>query len=332
MSVQSDKERVALLSVFSNSVLTLMKLAIGVISGSISIVSEAVHSGVDLLASVIAFISVRISGKPSDREHPYGHGKVENISGTVEAVLIFLAAGWIIWEASRRLIHPAPLDNLGWGVGVMFVSSVANVVVSRMLMKVGKATDSAALIADAWHLRTDVWTSAGVMVGIALIWISESLLPGAHFHRIDSIAALVVAILIIRAAYRLTIEAGRDLLDVRLPEDEEELIRAHILGYRPEVYGFHKLLTRKSGATRFIEFHILVDSRMSVEESHRINDLMTEEIEEHLAGSHITIHVEPCDGLCLPSCSSDCMMSEEEREFLRREIRTKKEGNSEPVG
>ncbi len=320
MAGQSAKERVALLSVISNSLLTILKLVIGLVTGSISIVSEAFHSGVDLLASIIAFLSVRISGKPSDREHPFGHGKVENISGTVEAVLIFLAAGWIMWEAVSRFVHPGPLDNLGWGIGVMLVSTVANILVSRSLMKVGKETNSAALVADAWHLRTDVWTSAGVMTGITLIWLSEALFPGMHFHRIDPVAAFVVAILIIRAAYKLTIESGRDLLDVALPEDEEELIRAHILGFQPDVYGFHRLLTRKAGATRFIEFHILVNSQMSVEESHRISDRMTAEIEEHLAGSEITIHVEPCDGVCSPGCSSDCMMSEEERERVRREF------------
>ena len=323
-SRQSSKERVALLSVFSNSILTLLKLIVGLVTGSISIISEACHSGVDLLASIIAFLSVRISGKPSDREHPFGHGKVENISGTVEAVLIFLASGWIIWEAVRKFIHPVPLDNLGWGIGVMFVSTVANTLISRLLMKVGKETNSAALLADAWHLRTDVWTSAGVMTGIALILISEILFPGMHFHRIDPIAAFIVAILIIRAAYTLTIESGRDLLDVALPEDEEELIRNHILTFQPDVYGFHRLLTRKAGATRFIEFHILVNSKMSVEESHRISDRMTAEIEEHLAGSEITIHVEPCDGTCSPTCSSDCMMSPEERERLRSEIINRK--------
>jgi cation diffusion facilitator family transporter len=325
MSNQAGKERVALLSVFSNSVLTILKLLVGLATGSISIISEACHSGVDLLASIIAFLSVRISGKPSDREHPFGHGKVENISGTIEAILIFLAAGWIMWEAVRKFINPEPLDNLGWGIGVMLVSTVANTLISRMLMKVGTETNSAALLADAWHLRTDVWTSAGVMAGIALILISETLFPGMHFHRIDPVAAFVVAILIIRAAYKLTIESGRDLLDVALPENEEELIRNHILTFQPDVYGFHQLLTRKAGATRFIEFHILVNSKMSVEESHRISDRMTEEIEEHLAGSQITIHVEPCDGACSPSCSSDCMMNAEERERLRREIIQKKD-------
>ena len=326
MTNQSGKERVALLSVVSNTILTILKLVIGIVTGSISIISEAVHSGVDLVASIIAFLSVRISGKPSDREHPFGHGKVENISGTVEAILIFFAAGWIMWEAFSKFIHPVPLDNLGWGIGVMLVSTIANTVISRMLMKVGKETNSAALLADAWHLRTDVWTSAGVMAGISLIWLSETLFPGMHFHRIDPVAAFIVAILIIRAAYQLTIESGRDLLDVALPEAEEELIREHILGFQPDVYGFHRLLTRKAGATRFIEFHILVNSHMSVEESHRISDRMTEEIEEHLAGSSITIHVEPCDGTCSPGCSSDCMMSEEERERLRREILKKYEG------
>ncbi|MEN6357555.1 MAG: cation diffusion facilitator family transporter [Armatimonadota bacterium] len=306
MDNAARKSNVALLSVISNSTLVIMKLAIGLVIGSVSVISEAIHSGVDLLAAIIALFAVRTSGQPADREHPFGHGKIENISGTVEALLIFLAAGWIIWEAVNKLLHPHPLKSLGWGVGVMLISALANLFVSHMLFKVGRQTDSVALQADAWHLRTDVYTSAGVMTGLALIWLAEAAFPGEHFHWIDPVAAILVAMLIIRAAYELTIKSGRDLLDVSLPDDEEQWIRDY-LAKVDSVKGFHCLCTRKAGSERFIEFHLLVDPNMSVQESHRITDEVTQGIREQYEGSAVTIHIEPCDG----KCGSDCSQSRE---------------------
>ena len=171
MYSERRKLRVALLSVVSNITLVLLKLVTGLASGSVSILSEAVHSGSDLLASLIAFFSVKTASQPADSKHPFGHGKIENISGTVEALLIFLAAAWIIWEAIDKLVHPQPIETLGWGIGVMLASTLVNIAVSEMLFTVGRETDSVALEADAWHLRTDVYTSAGVMVSLALIWL-----------------------------------------------------------------------------------------------------------------------------------------------------------------
>lgn len=321
MKLASDRKKTAAwLSVIANASLAALKLVIGFVSGSMAIISEACHSGVDLLAAVIALLAVRISDKPSDHDHPFGHGKFENLSGTIEAFLIFLAAGWIIYESIAKLIKPAPLDNLGWGIAVMFLSAVVNFILNLVVMKTGKETDSMALMADAWHHLTDVWTSLGVLVGLGLIWGGEEIFPGIHFHWLDPLAAIGVAILIIHAAYKLSIQSGRDLIDTCLPEEEEIWIRRHIESFRPSVYGFHHLLTRKSGATRFVEFHLLVNAKMSVEESHRISDDITAAIELHFAGANVNIHIEPCDGLCAPGCSSDCMMNEEERKILRREM------------
>jgi cation diffusion facilitator family transporter len=272
--------------------------------GSVSVISEAIHSGVDLLAAVIALFAVKTSGQPADTEHPFGHGKVENISGTVEALLIFLAAGWIIWEAVKKLANPEPLESVGWGVCVMLVSAVANISVSRMLFKVGNETDSVALQADAWHLRTDVYTSAGVMVGLGMIWLAESAFPGIHFHWIDPVAAILVALLIIKAAHKLTIESARDLLDASLPADEEEWIRDYLSKIDSGVKGFHRLRTRKAGSDRFVEFHLLVSPDMSVEESHRITEEITRGIQaRYNVATVVTIHIEPCDGVCGPNCA-----------------------------
>jgi cation diffusion facilitator family transporter len=314
------KKNAAWLSVIANASLTTLKLIIGLVSGSMAIISEAFHSGVDLLAAIIALLAVKISDKPSDHEHPFGHGKFENLSGTIEAFLIFVAAGWIIYESVVKLTKPGPLDNLGWGIAIMLVSTVVNIFLTRTIMKTGKETDSMALIADAWHQLTDVWTSFGVFICLLLIWGGEKIFVGTHFHWLDPLAAILVAILIIHAAYKLSIQSSRDLIDTCLPEEEETWIRSQIESFRPAVYGFHRLLTRKSGATRFVEFHLLVNAKMSVEESHRITDEISDKIERHFAGTNVNIHIEPCDGICAPSCSSDCMMSEEERKILRREM------------
>lgn len=313
-----EKIGVARLSILSNSVLVIAKLVIGTIMGSVSIISEAAHSAVDLMAAVIAFAAVRKSGKPADRDHPYGHGKIENISGTIEAILILFAAGWIIYEAVMRFIHPKPLESVGWGVGVMLLSCIVNLVVSGRIFKVGEKTDSMALKADAWHLMTDVYTSAGVMLGLFVIWVAETALPGKHFHWIDPLAAIAVALLIIHTAWELTVQSARDLLDASLPAGEKAVIKDVIASRYPDVHGWHKLTTRKSGSFRFIEFHMLVDPVMTVENSHRITDEIYVMIKERLPNATVNIHVEPCDGSrCDEDCLRTCMLPQDERDTKR---------------
>ena len=318
MDSLARKTQVASLSVGSNTLLVILKLVIGFHIGAVSVVSEAVHSGVDLLAAVIALVAVRTAEKPADADHPFGHAKVENISGTVEALLIFAAAVWIVMEAVHKLRGTAPLTEAGWGVLVMLVSSGINLLVSRKLFKIGKQTDSIALQADAWHLRTDVYTSVGVSVGLGVILLGRLWLPGVALQWIDPAAAIVVALLIAHTAYRLTLQSARDLLDASLPKDEEAWICDYLARLRPTVHGFHKLRTRKAGAVRFVEFHLIVEHDMSVEDAHRISDVMTCDIEERFPGCSVTIHVEPCDGVCKPNCIGGCLLTAEEREAVRR--------------
>jgi len=313
------KVAVALLSVISNTVLVLLKIIVGIWIGSVSVISEAIHSGVDLLAAIIALFAVRTSSKKPDEGHPFGHGKVENLSGSIEAVLIFLAAGWIIFEAVKKIITPQPLDAPGLGVLVMLVSAVVNIWVSRKLFKVGKETDSVALLADAWHLRTDVYTSVGVMVGLGLIVAGEWVFLGIHFDWIDPLAAIAVALLIIRAAYKLTVQSTRDLLDVSLPE-EEKWIRNELAKRNLPIHGFHHLCTRKAGATRFVELHIVLDSNMSVQESHRISEQVTANISNKFPGTQVTVHEEPCDGGCPANCLNGCLMNGHERRTIQKNI------------
>ena len=292
--INREKRRVALLSVASNTLLTSSKLVVGFISGSVSIISEGIHSGIDLLAACIAYFSVRQSDKPADSRHEYGHGKIENISGTIEALLIFVAVIMIAIEAVRKLIHilkgeGSELGSMALDIGlvVMACSALINVYVSARLMKVAKKTDSVALEADALHLRTDVYTSAGVFVGLLLIRFTG-------WHIIDPLIALGVAVMITKAAYDLVKKAFFPLIDVSLPEEEKNIIIEVISGHKGEFVEFHELRTRKAGAERHVDLHLVVPKHTSIAEVHDLCDLIELEIRERLQGAHVLIHTEPC--------------------------------------
>ena len=308
MDTGRKKTRVAVLSVASNTTLVVLKLIIGMIIGSVSVISEAIHSAVDLVASVIALFAVRTAGKPEDSSHAFGHGKIENISGAMEALLIFIAAVMIIYEAIQKLLAPHHMDQVGWGILVMSGSAAANFVVSRMLFKVGTETDSIALKADAWHLRTDVYTSLGVMAGLVLYMAGKYFFPSIRLSWMDPAAAIIVAILIIKAAYDLTKESVRDLLDARLDPGDEKIIEDSVREQQPKVLSYHRLRTRKSGPQRFFEFHMVVPADMNVGDSHRIGDEIVVRAKERYRDAKIVIHVEPCDLSCDEECAAHCVL------------------------
>jgi len=322
---RSDTDRrkiaVARLSVLSNTVLVIAKLLVGLAIGSVSVLSEAIHSGVDLVAAVVALLAVRSAGKPPDREHPWGHGKIENVSGAFEALLIFVAALWITREAMHKLLGQVPVENAGAGVAVMALSAGANWVVSERLFRVGRETESVALQADGWHLRTDVWTSAGVTGGLALMALAGWLLPGVPVWWIDPVAAIAVALLIVKTAWTLTAQSLRDVLDSSLPGDEVDWIRRRV-AEEPGVRGVHGLRTRRSGASRFVEFHMLVDGGMATSASHDMTERVSDALEARFPGAHVTVHVEPCDGSCKPECVEGCLLDAERRIRVRAEAGT----------
>ena len=281
------KVRAAKLSVASNSVLTLLKIVVGGWTGSVGILSEAAHSGTDLIASAIALYSVRAADTPPDEDHPYGHGKIESISGLAEAMLIFAAALFIGYEIIDKLRFPA-LTHSGstdLGIGVMTLSMLANFFISRYLYHVAKETSSEALHADAAHLQTDVVTSAGVLAGLALVRFTR--LPW-----LDPVAAAVVATLLVHTAYRLTRGAIQLLLDSRLP-DEDELAIVAILRRDPRVLGFHKLRTRRSGAQRHADIHVQIEDTVTLVYAHQVTEEIEDAIRAALPGINITIHIEP---------------------------------------
>jgi len=310
MSQNRKKSQVAALSVVSNSTLVVFKLIVGFHTGAVSILSEAIHSGVDLIAALIAFFAVRASGKPADDKHTFGHGKFENLSAAIEGLLIFLAAGWIIYESVHKLIFPEPVDNLQWGIVVMGISAITNIIVSRQLFKVGRETDSAALMADGWHLRTDVWTSAGVAGGLAIYLTGKNFFPHINLDWIDPVIAMGVAGLIVKAAWQLTSEAVTYLLDASLPEEEEKTIKLIIDRMSPRVLNFHNLKTRKAGSERFVEFHLVVNQYLSVKDAHDICDDITAQIKVQYPKTEVMIHTEPCLDQCAGNCKGTCSIFE----------------------
>jgi cation diffusion facilitator family transporter len=278
------KVSVARLSIVSNTVLIIMKLTAGILSGSVSIISEAIHSSMDLVAAIIAFFSVRVSDNPPDSRHPYGHGKVENISGVIEALLIFVAAIWIIWEALKKLSgESTEMESVGIGLLVMLISAIVNTFVSRRLYKVARETNSVALEADALHLKTDVYTSLGVAAGLGLI-----MLTGIEI--LDPIVAILVATFIIFESYQLLKRAFSPLLDTAWKESE---IRD--LENKLEILqvNYHELRTRIAGNYRFIDLHIQIPENVSVGDAHRYCDKIEEELKTVYENLNVTIHVEP---------------------------------------
>ncbi len=289
----SRKTRIARLSIFSNTLLILMKMVVGVLSGSISIISEAIHSFMDLLASIIAFFSVRVSDKPPDEMHPYGHGKFENISGVVEALLIFVAAFWIIFEAVKKIIDPMAIETIGLGIIVMAISAVVNFIVSGKLYKVAKETDSIALEADALHLKTDVYTSFGVAAGLLIMLAGRELFPGvAAIYYLDPAIAILVALLILKESYILFSKAYAPLLDVALPSEEVCSIKKLIDRHCTPTISYHDLRTRKAGNYKYIDFHLNLSENLKVKEAHEICDIIENDIKSMIKNAEVTIHVE----------------------------------------
>jgi cation diffusion facilitator family transporter len=285
--VIKTKRGAAGLSIASNAFLIAIKLAAGAVTGSIAIITEAVHSMIDLVASVIAYFSVRKADEPADAEHPYGHEKVENLAAAIEGMLILVGAGVIVYEATHQLVIGAEVDRLGVGIAVMAFSVFANLGVSSVLSRQAKAHESQALEGDAAHLRTDAMTSAGVLFGLALVQVTGN----AAF---DPITALVVAVAIVWAGFRILRRSSAVLVDEVLPAAEMDRIEAAIAAARtPEVAGYHKLRARRAGSRRHIDFHVQYRSGTSLERAHELAHHMRASIEAEIPQAEVLIHAEP---------------------------------------
>ncbi len=281
----NKKAKTARLSILSNTTLIVMKIGAGLYSGSVSIVSEAIHSTLDLVASVIAYFAVRISDKPADKHHPFGHGKYENVSGVIEALLIFAAAIWIIIEALRKLLnsdHLLEVKTLDIGIVVMLLSGFINFLVSRRLYKVSKETGSLALEADALHLKTDIYTSVGVGLGLLAIRLTG-------FYFLDPIIALLVATFIIHEAYKLLRKAFNPLLDSALSDQEIEGYTNFIKQEIPDLYRYCNLKTRKSGMFSIVQFQLITRADVMLGEAVRQRDILNDKIVKRFPNTELII-------------------------------------------
>ena len=277
----------ARLSIFTALGLAIVKLLTGLFTGSLAVLTSAIDSLLDILMSGINMMAIHHAEQPADDRHPYGHGKFETLATILQSIVIALSGGWIIYEAIQRMIVPSPLRQTGIGIVVMCGSMAASFLISRHLRKVAKATDSSALKADSLHFSMDVYTNLALLVGLVLI--SRFDLPW-----LDPVMSILVAGYILFESINLLRHGLRDILDEQLPETVRNEIEALINDHKHELFGYHNLRTRRAGSQKLIDFHLTVCKHLSVEEAHSITDYIEKKIGEHIPGTDVTIHVEPC--------------------------------------
>lgn len=271
--------------------LILLKVITGWISGSISVFAQAADSFLDLFAGVVTFFAVRIATKPADEEHPFGHGKVEDMAGMVQGVLLFIAAGLIIYSSVQRIINKTPIELAEAGMVAMAVSMVASVLLSRHLLKVSRATGSVVLEANARNITGDIYSTAAVLVGLLVVRLTG-------LSILDPIIAIGIAIYIAKIAYDAINRPLLGLVDASLPHSEQSVIKSCLAEQGSQVVGFHELRTRRSGNQRYIDLHLVMARGISLEQAHQVCDLLEVDIRARLPRTNVTIHVEPCDGKC----------------------------------
>jgi len=281
--------------------LIAIKVVVAVIGGSISISAQALDSFLDLFAVVVTLFAVRIAAMPADEEHPFGHGKAEGIAAILQAVLIFSAGGFIIYSAVRRIIAGTTVELTEAGMAVMLVSIIASVFLSRHLLRVSRNTGSIALEASARNIAADVYSAAGVLVALVVIRFTG-------LSIIDPIVAIAVALYILRTGYVVTRKSIGELVDVRLPKAEQEVVISCIIEHSGQLVGFHRLRSRRAGSQRFIDLHLVMPKNASLEDAHLICDHLEEDIEGKLPDSSVTIHVEPCTIECEQCFVFSCIL------------------------
>jgi len=271
--------------------LILLKVIAGWISGSISVLAQAADSLLDLFAGVVTFFAIRISTRPADEGHPFGHGKAEDIAGLAQGVLIFASAGLIVYSAVQRIFRGTPVELAEAGIGVMLVSMIASILLSRHLLKVSKATGSVALEANARNINADIYSTAAVLVGLLIVRFTG-------LNMLDSLVAIGMAIYIAKMAYDAIGKPLLGLVDASLPPSDRSVIESCLVGHIDQVVSFHELRTRRSGNQRYIDLHLVMAKDVSVERAHQACDSLEHDIRAKLPRTNVTIHVEPCEGQC----------------------------------
>ncbi len=294
----STRTGAAWLAFFCVAGLIAAKAAVAALTGSLSITAQAADSFLDLFGIGITFFAVRMAVMPADEEHPFGHGKVEGIAATAQALLILTAAGLIIYSAVRRIVDGAVVEEAGAGIGVMAFSMLVSFFLARHLRRVARETGSLSIEASARNITADIYTAGGVLVAMVAIRVTG-------FAVIDPIIALGVAGFILRAAWDVIRRSVGELADTSLPQEEQQILVRCIEEHRGQLAGFHAIRTRKAGGERFIDLHLVMPKDSTVEEAHALCDHLEKDIEERLANTNVTIHVEPCEIDC-PECEVDC--------------------------
>jgi cation diffusion facilitator family transporter len=287
--VAPSKSGAAALSIASNSTLILLKAIAGTVTGSVALLTEALHSATDLIASIVAFFSVRAADAPADESHPYGHEKIEDMAAAIEGILILVGCGVIAFEAIRHLIRGTEVDRLGIGIAVLGISIVVNLFVSQTLRRRAQRTGSPALAADAAHLTTDMATSAGVLVALVVAMATG-------WDWVDPAIALAVAAVIGVAGIRILTTSSRVLVDEALPDPELEVIREVVTEFGGRgIVGFHELRGRQAGARRHIDLHVQFRAGTTLEDAHRTAHRLQDAIRDRLGDADVLIHLEPED-------------------------------------
>ena len=283
-----EKKFSAAVSVVSNIVLIIIKSIAGILSGSISVLSEALHSLADLSASCLAYFSVSKSSKPADEDHPFGHGKYEDLAGFIEAILIILTAIYILFVACEKIINGVNNEiHTTIGISIMFLSVIVNWLVSSYLHNIAIKTDSIALKTDAEHLRADIYSSLGIIAGLIAVHITG-------LNILDPIIAIFVASIIFRTGIKLTKQSSNNLLDGALPKEDKSKIDEVLNDFKAHgVIGTKQIRTSKSGSKRLIQMIIYLPSGMTLIEAHDICDKIETKIKEKLKNCDIMIHAEP---------------------------------------
>ncbi|MGD9143438.1 MAG: cation diffusion facilitator family transporter [Dehalococcoidia bacterium] len=295
----SGRRGAAKLSILVVVSLIILKVVVGVITGSLSVLAQAIDSFLDLFAVSITFLAIRVASRPPDEEHPFGHGKAENVAAIIQAVLIFFAGGTIIYAAVRRVQTETALTLTEAGIGVMAISIIASIFLSRYLLRIARQEDSMALEANAHNIAADVYSAATVFIGLLMVRLTDITI-------IDPVLAGLVALYIFKVAFDVLRNSFGGLVDVRLPESEEQAIRDAITEhFGREVVGFHKLRTRKAGDQRHIDLHLVMPRHFSIEKAHDMCEHIELDIESRWKNTEVIIHVEPCDENC-KDCDLDC--------------------------
>ena len=283
-----DLSRFAWLSIAAAAVTSLLKTLAWRITGSVGLLSDAAESLVNLVAAIIALVALKVSIRPPDKNHPFGHSKAEYFSAGAEGMMIFIAAAVIMYTAVQRFIHPRPIEDVGIGLLVSVLASVVNGLVAWVLLKNGRQRRSMTLIADGKHMLTDVWTSVGVLVGVGLVWLTG-------WQRLDPIVAFAVGVNILVTGAKLVGQSGTALLDVSLPKEDNEAIRDFLDAHSNDHVKFHAVRTREAGYRRFLEFHMLVPGSWTVKQGHDAMEDLIDEILDEWPEMRVSGHLEPIE-------------------------------------